>query len=75
MTLLAKRLKKFFQRNTKDYSKSKQMRKSYLGYKRKNDFSKEPPIFYECKGRGHIAKDYGNKKHKYKLKGKVMAII
>lgn len=72
LTLVAKRFKKLFRRNTKDYSKNKQLRKSYPGYKKKNDFFKEPPIFYECKGSGHIAKDCGNKKNKYKSKGKAM---
>lgn len=49
------------------------MRKSYPNYKKKNGFSKESSIGYECKGRGHIANDYDNKKSKYKLKGKAMA--
>lgn len=69
LDLVAKRFKKFFQRNTKDYSKNKKMRKSYPSYKKK-EFSKEPPICYECRGRRHIAEDYDNKKHKYKSRAK-----
>lgn len=72
LALVAKRFKKFFKRNTKDYSKNKQLRKSYPRYKKKKDFSKEPPICYEWKRRGHIIEDCGNKKNKYKSKGKAM---
>lgn len=38
LALVAKRFKKLFQRNTKNYSKNKQLRKSYLGYKKKKSF-------------------------------------
>lgn len=74
LALIAKRFKKLFRRNTKDYSKNKQMRKSYPGYK-KNDFSKERPICYECKGRGYIGEDCGNNKNKYKSKNIAMTAI
>lgn len=47
------------------------MRKSYPDYK-KNDLSKEPPICYEFKGRKHIVDDCGNKKNRYKSKGKAI---
>lgn len=69
---MAKRFKKFFQKNTKNYSKNKQIKKSYPGYKKK-DFSKEPPICYECKGMRYITENCGNKKQKYKPKVKAMA--
>lgn len=70
LALVAKKFKKLFQRNAKDYFKNKQMRRSFTGYKKKKDFSKEPLIYYKCKGRGHIAEDCGNKKYKYKPKDK-----
>lgn len=64
--------KKLFTMNSKDYSTNKQMKRSLSDY-RKKEFSKEPLICYECKGRGHIAENYGNKKNKVKTKGKAMA--
>lgn len=66
--------KKFFRRNARDYSKNKQVRRSFHNFRKKKDFSKEPHICYECKGRGHIAGDCGNKKSKYKLKSKAMVV-
>lgn len=68
LTLIDKRFNKFFRRNTKDYSKDKQMRRSYPGYKRKKDFSKEPPICYGCKGRGTLSKIVAIRK-KVQVKG------
>lgn len=73
LTLLAKRFKKFFRKNTKDYSKNKQVKKSYPRSKKNKYFFKEPPICYECKGRGHIVEDCGNTKTKYKSRDKAMA--
>lgn len=70
LALVANRFKKFFRRNITDFSKNKYVEKVYHNY-RKNKYSfREPSICYECKGRGHVVEDYGNKK--YKPKGKVM---
>lgn len=55
--------------------KNRQVRKLFLNFRRKNDFSKEFFIYYECKGRCLITKDCSNKKNKYKPKGKAMATI
>lgn len=50
------------------------MRRSFPNYKKKKDFSKEPPICYEYKGRDNTTKDYNNKKNKFKPKGKAMDV-
>lgn len=55
-------------------SKNKNVRKSYPNYRKKNDSSKEPPICYECKGRGIIENCDNRKNKKYKPKGKAMAV-
>lgn len=68
---MAKKFKNLFRRNKRNYSKYKQVRKFFPNYRKKKDFSKEPHI---CYGRGHIAEDCGNKKNKFKPKGKAMAV-
>lgn len=71
--LVDNRFKKFFKRNVRDFLKNKYVEKAYPNYKKKSDSSNKPPICYECKGRGHIVRDYGHRKNKnYKPKGKAM---
>lgn len=70
--LVAKKFKKFFGMNAKDFRK-KQLPKNSSQNFRRIDKPKEEPQYYECKGFGHLVVECTNKK--MKAKNKAMATL
>lgn len=57
---VVRNFKKFFRRDSKDYKRMSSRRSNQI--LRKKEINSDEPIFYECKGYGHYAKECANKK-------------